>query len=100
VEIVKSRREDRTDGGFGTALFVLAAMLLALLGFLLFRFGRGGQFNRLRIRMKLPQCDQCAKEGIPEPIHADFYEGELTFVVHREFRRRLIALNPGQRSAA
>jgi hypothetical protein len=100
VEIIKSRREKGASSPVGSALLAFSILFSGALGLLMVLFSRSGRHYRLRLRMKLPQCDQCAKQGKPEPVHADFYEGELTFVVHREFRRRLLELNPGPRSAA
>jgi hypothetical protein len=39
--------------------------------------------------VKIPQCESCAAERRPVPIRVDTEELRLTFVVHRDFKKRV-----------
>ena len=42
-----------------------------------------------RFKVRLPQCRECAKQGVPRPRHVDFARRQMTFVVTKAFHARL-----------
>jgi hypothetical protein len=45
--------------------------------------------NRRSMKVKMPQCSQCARKSGLKPLHVDFENYQMTFVVHKEFRERV-----------
>jgi len=52
---------------------------------------------RQTLKVRLPQCKTCAANGSPKPDYADFEKAHFTFIVHRNFRDRVRALNESMR---
>ncbi len=46
------------------------------------------------VRIRIPQCHQCAKNGKPKPTQVDFDNLEMTFIVNRNFRDRVKGREP------
>lgn len=90
------RRQDRPDSDHDAALAVMgmASVLFGLLA--LFARSSPG----VAIDVWLPQCRSCARaKGQPEPQHISWETHEVTFLVHRAFRRELANLRENPPSA-
>jgi hypothetical protein len=40
------------------------------------------------VSVSIPQCDKCAKRGKPNPVHTDFENMRMTFIVHKIFKKK------------
>ena len=46
--------------------------------------------SRHEVTIFLPQCEICARGGQPRPIHTDFDEFAMTFLVHVRFKEQIL----------
>lgn len=46
-----------------------------------------------RMKILIPACAACGSRKKVEPTYVDFPRGEFTFIVHRNFRDRVLQLN-------
>lgn len=49
--------------------------------------------NRITVRVKLPQCERCARGQKPEPENVDFDRAQFSFIVHKGFKDKVRQLN-------
>jgi hypothetical protein len=88
-------------GAIGRVLLHLLLTLVALPFRLVLVVFRGQRFSTSRrVRLELPECAACGRLSLSAVRHVDFAHGECTLAVHRGFKRRVLELNPGPRSAA
>jgi hypothetical protein len=86
-------------GGIGRALLKgLLTLVMLPFGWLVLVFRGQRSASSRRIRLKLPECAACGRLGLSAIQHVDFAQGECTLAVHREFKQRVLSLNPGPRS--
>ncbi len=71
------------DSWIGRAV-ALIMLILAPFWVLLWWLGRSPRPSSMRIR--LPECAACSRASTPNVEHTDFGAGEVTLVVHRDFR--------------
>jgi hypothetical protein len=43
-----------------------------------------------KIYVELPQCEDCAKSGRPNPVEVDYENQTMTFLAHTGFRARVV----------
>lgn len=55
----------------------------------------GPDGNRLSVKIRLPQCERCARRQKPEPDNVDFDRAQFSFIVHKGFRDKVRQLNGG-----
>jgi hypothetical protein len=44
------------------------------------------------VAMNVPQCDECASREKPKPIHTDFENMRMTFIVHKNFKKKALSV--------
>jgi hypothetical protein len=70
----------------------LLAMVLAPFWALLWWLSRRPKPHSMRVR--LPQCVPCSRVSAPIVEHTDFAAGEITLLVHKDFRTAMAARAP------
>jgi hypothetical protein len=53
--------------------------------------------NRITVRIRLPQCERCARKEKPNPDNVDFDRSEFFFIVHKGFAEKVRHMNHGFR---
>ena len=82
VDVVQSQTRGGESGLAKVAL--LFAALLSPVKALALLAGSGGETRRFSV--SLPLCLSCeTASGVPEPVHVNFEEGAISFLVHRSF---------------
>ena len=70
----------------------LIAMIFAPFWALLWWLGRGQRPSSIRVR--LPECVACSRASTSNIEHTDFGAGEITLVIHKDFRAAMAARTP------
>ncbi len=55
---------------------------------------RNSEVGTSNVYIYLPQCEQCAELGKPEPLEVDYEHQTMKFMVHRSFRDRAYPPKP------
>ena len=76
-----SRKSDR---GGESALVRLSLLLISPLLWLF-----TGPKSRVIVTMPVPICEPCFRAAPVEPVSVDFQDGAMTFLVHRDWKRRV-----------
>lgn len=90
VSCTSSTDRDQLSGFAQSLIALLVSWPMALYFFLL------GIQNRTVVRIRMPQCHDCALTSPPKPRYVDYGNARMTFVVHNNLYQAVIAAEEDQ----